>query len=155
MEFKQWTFFTKSWWVSGLWRNSCNEQSNHLSGQETPGKEIHVNGDRNSPRSFSFRQKGMILVFSIQTGLPWWLDSKESACNAVDLGSVPGLGSSSGEGNGSPLQYSYLENSMVRETWQAYSPWGRKGLDTNERFSLSPTLTVGYNIVVLRYTHIT
>ena len=35
---------------------------------------------------------------------------KESACNAGDLGSIPGLGSSSGEGNGYPLQYSGLEN---------------------------------------------
>ena len=39
-------------------------------------------------------------------------DSKESACSAADLGSVPGLGRSSGEGNGYPLQYSGLENSM-------------------------------------------
>ena len=38
-------------------------------------------------------------------------DSKESACNAGDLSSIPGLGRSSGEGNGNPLQYSCLENS--------------------------------------------
>ena len=37
---------------------------------------------------------------------------KESACNAGDLGSVPGLGRSPGEGKGYPLQYSGLENSM-------------------------------------------
>ena len=37
---------------------------------------------------------------------------KESTCNAGDLGSVPGLGRSSGEGNGKPLQYSCLENPM-------------------------------------------
>ena len=37
---------------------------------------------------------------------------KESACNAGDLGSIPGLGRSPGEGNGYPLQYSGLENSM-------------------------------------------
>ena len=42
-------------------------------------------------------------------------DSKESACNAGDLGLIPGLGSSLGEGNGHPLQYSCLENSMDRE----------------------------------------
>ena len=36
----------------------------------------------------------------------------ESACNAGDPGSVPGLGRSPGEGSGNPLQYSYLENSM-------------------------------------------
>ena len=40
--------------------------------------------------------------------------SKESACNAIDLGSIPGLGRSPGEGNGNPLQYSCLENSMDR-----------------------------------------
>ena len=37
---------------------------------------------------------------------------KESACNARDLGSIPGLGRSPGEGKGYPLQYSGLENSM-------------------------------------------
>ena len=41
-------------------------------------------------------------------------DSKESACNAGEPGSVPGLGRSSGEGNGYPLQYTCLENSMDR-----------------------------------------
>ena len=46
-------------------------------------------------------------------------DSKESACNVGDLGSVPGLGRSPGEGNGYPLQYSHLENSMDREAWKA------------------------------------
>ena len=46
-------------------------------------------------------------------------DSKESACDAGDLGSTPGLGRSPGEGNGNPLQYSCLENSMGRGVWQA------------------------------------
>ena len=40
------------------------------------------------------------------------LAGKESACNAGDLGSIPGLGKSPGEGKGYPLQYSGLENSM-------------------------------------------
>ena len=48
-------------------------------------------------------------------GLPWWLSSKESVCDAVDQGLIPGLGRSSGEGNGTPLQYSCLENPMDRE----------------------------------------
>ena len=43
-------------------------------------------------------------------------DSKESACNAEDLDSIPGLGRSSGEGNGYPQQHSCLENSLDRET---------------------------------------
>ena len=44
---------------------------------------------------------------------------KEFACNAGDLGLIPGLGRSSGEENGNPLQYSHLENPMDREAWQA------------------------------------
>ena len=50
------------------------------------------------------------------------LSGKESTCNARDLrgvGSVPGLGRSPGEGNGSPLQYSCLENLMDRGAWWA------------------------------------
>ena len=46
-------------------------------------------------------------------------DGKASACNAGDPGSVPGSGRSPGEGNGNPLQYSYLENPMDGGTWQA------------------------------------
>ena len=45
--------------------------------------------------------------------------SKESTCNAGDLGSILGLGRSPREGNGYPLQYSCLENSMDRGAWQA------------------------------------
>ena len=44
---------------------------------------------------------------------------KKSACNAKDLGSIPGSGRSPGEGSGNPLQYSGLENFMDRADWQA------------------------------------
>ena len=44
---------------------------------------------------------------------------KESACNAGDPGSIPGLGRFLGEGNGNPLQYSCLENPMDRGAWWA------------------------------------
>ena len=44
---------------------------------------------------------------------------KDSTCNAGDLGSVPGLGRSPGEGNGNPPQYSCLENSINRGAWRA------------------------------------
>ena len=47
-------------------------------------------------------------------GFPGGSDGKESACNAGDLGSIPGSERSPGEGNGNPLQYSCLENSMYR-----------------------------------------
>ena len=46
------------------------------------------------------------------TGFPCGSAGKESACNAGDLGLIPGLGRSPGEGKGYPLQYSVLENSM-------------------------------------------
>ena len=60
-------------------------------------------------------------------------DSKESACNAVDLGLIPGLGRSPGRGNGNPLQSSCLENPHGQRSLAGYSPWGHKELDTAER----------------------
>ena len=52
-------------------------------------------------------------------GFPGGSNSKEYACNAGDLGLIPRLGRSLGEGNGYPLQHSCLENSMDRGAWQA------------------------------------
>ena len=49
-------------------------------------------------------------------GFPCGSADKESAYNAGDLGSIPGLGRSPGEGKGSPLYYSGLENSMDKES---------------------------------------
>ena len=46
-------------------------------------------------------------------------EGKESACSAGDLGSIPGLGRSTGEGNGNPLQYPCLKNIMDRGAWWA------------------------------------
>ena len=53
-----------------------------------------------------------LIVGNPDIGLPRWLIGKESACQTGDLGSIPGLGRSPGEGIGYPLQYSGLENSM-------------------------------------------
>ena len=58
------------------------------------------------------------LYYIIIRGFPGGSDSKEFACNAGDLGSIPGLGRSPGEGNDNPLQYPSLENSMSRGAWQ-------------------------------------
>ena len=66
-------------------------------------------------------------------------DGKEPA-NAGDIrdaGSVPGLGRSPGKGNGYPLQYSCLENSMGIEPGRLYSPWSHKESDMTERLTLS------------------
>ena len=52
------------------------------------------------------------LILSHALGFPGGSDGMESACNAGDRGSTPGLGGSPGEGTGYPLQYSCLENSM-------------------------------------------
>ena len=51
-------------------------------------------------------------------GLPSRVSSKESACNAGDLGSTPGSGRSPGEGKGNPLQYSRLGKPMDRREWR-------------------------------------
>ena len=57
---------------------------------------------------------------------PGGSDDKESACNAGDPSLIPGSGRSSGEGNGNPLQYSCLENSMNRGAWRATKHWVAK-----------------------------
>ena len=59
-------------------------------------------------------------------GFPDSSVGKESACNVGDLGLIPGMGRSPGEGKGCPLQHASLENSRL------YSPWGRKELDMTE-----------------------
>ena len=69
-------------------------------------------------------------------GFPAGSVGKESACNAGDLGSLPGSGRSTGKGNGYPLQYSYLKNSMDRGTWQATVHGVAKELHMPERLSL-------------------
>ena len=51
--------------------------------------------------------------------LPWWLSDKESAYQAGNSGSIPGLGRSPGEGDGNSFLYSCLENSMDRGVWWA------------------------------------
>ena len=62
-------------------------------------------------------------------GLSRWLTSKESACNASDVGLIPGPGRSPGEGNGYPLQYSCLEILWTEEPGELQS-MGMQQLDT-------------------------
>ena len=64
------------------------------------------------------------------TSFPGGSEVKVSACDAGDLGLIPRLGSSPGEGNGNPLQYSCLENPM---DGGGLYPMGHKELDTTER----------------------
>ena len=72
----------------------------------------------------NYQQLATIKVFS---GFPWWLRGKVSAWNTGDPGLIPGSGRSPEEGNGNPLQYSCLENSV------GCNPWRHKELDTTER----------------------
>ena len=71
---------------------------------------------------------GLAQTPSIRVGCPYQHEGspggsggEEAACNPGDLGSIPGSGSSLGEGNGNPLQYSFLENSMDREPGELLS----------------------------------
>ena len=79
--------------------------------QETPIQFLGIEFQGKFPWR---RDRLPILVFMGFLGGP---DSKESACNAGDLGSNPGLGRFPGGGHGNPLQYSCLENPMDREVW--------------------------------------
>ena len=65
-----------------------------------------------SPQSFW-------LNLCLYVGLPWWLSSKESSCNAGNPGSIPRWGRFPGGRHGIPLQYSCLENPMDRGAWRA------------------------------------
>ena len=87
--------------------------------------------------------------------LPGGSDSKESACSDGDLGSIPGSGweDSPGEGNGNPLQYSCLENSMDRRAWQATVHGVANSRDRTKRpthmvHSVNQELTVSFLLFV-------
>ena len=66
---------------------------------------------------FNFNLKCLIFNKGENFDFPGGSDSKVSAYNAGDPGSIPGSGRSPGEGNGNPLQYSFLENPMDGEAW--------------------------------------
>ena len=65
-------------------------------------------------------------------GFPGGAVVKNPPANARDVGLIPGLGRCPGVGNGNPLQYSCLENSLDRGSWGGSSPWGHKEMDTTE-----------------------
>ena len=67
---------------------------------------------------------------------PGGSDDKESACNAGDLGSIPGLERSPGGGHGNPFQYSCLENLHGQRSLAGYSQYDHKELDTTEQLSI-------------------
>ena len=89
--------------------------------QDYPNSPSFSSG--NSNVSFIEMFIGLLIPHSIKTlGLPRWPGGKQSACQGRrcrDADSILGSGGSSGGGNGNPLQYSCLGNSMKRETWRA------------------------------------
>ena len=96
-------FYTTNWWPP----------AQQLGWEEAP---------KHFPKPNSHQKKAMVTSCGL---LPVWLDfsdgsdGKASAYNARDLGSIPELERSPGEGNGYPLQYSCLKNSMDRGAWRA------------------------------------
>ena len=78
-----------------------------------------------------------IIVTSVckLVGFPGGSDSKESACNAGYLGSIPGFERSPGGGHGNPFQYSGLKNLHGEQSLEGYSPWDRQEPDTTEQLS--------------------
>ena len=98
--------------LSGLWQGLCR------TGNYTRCVIITYNGKDS--------EKEYICVY---IGLSWCLSGKESACNARDMGSIPGLGRTLAEGNGNPLQYSCLGNPIDRGAWWATVYWVAKELE--------------------------
>ena len=66
---------------------------------------------------FFLQHRCSTLIVFKSKGFPGGSEGKASACNVGDLGLIPGLGRNPGKGNGNPLQYSCLENSMGGGTW--------------------------------------
>ena len=67
----------------------------------------------------------MLIYYDYLIHTPWlprWFSGKESAGKAGDVGSIPGLARSHGEGNGNPFQYSCLGNPMDRGAWWTTVP---------------------------------
>ena len=91
----------------------------------------------NKPTSIS-----LSFVSSLRTlsGFPGDSVSRDSACSAGDLDLIPRVGRSHGEGNGNPLQYPCLENSMDRGAWQATTCRVAKESDRTEQLSLMHSL---------------
>ena len=91
-------------------------------------------------------------------GLLWWLspfqsgsEGKASACKAEDPGLIPGSGRSPGEGNGNPLQYSWVENSMDGEAWWATVHGVAKSWTWLSNFTLLQTMVKVMKIMVTSF----
>ena len=82
---------------------------------------------------------------------PGSLAGKESFCNAGDLGWIPGLGRSPGEGHGNPLQYSGLQNPHGQRSLADYCLWGHQESDMTEHSTACERMS--YQGVLKRLIH--
>ena len=122
------------------WSKKVPHATEQLSPCSSAGKESICNGG--DPSDFDSwvrkiywrRDRIPIPVF---LGFPHGSDGKESAYDARDLGSIPGLWKSPGGGRGNPLQYSSLETPQGQRSLMGYSPWGHKESDMTEQLTRS------------------
>ena len=108
---------TRMWKKNPLQEHMCKGETKaevDRKFRKAPGKSVCALKPRYHQRKWA-----VVGNHSITGHFPGGSDGKASAYNAGDPGSIPGLGRSPGEGNGNPLQYSYLENPMDGGTWQA------------------------------------
>ena len=105
----------------GRWKE-CRHGNNRMIPSLEDGPEearTHRQKQENLDKSVADTWELLFGHTDMDRGLPWWLGVKNPPASAGDTGSTPGSGRSPGEGNGSPLQYSCLENPLDRGVWRA------------------------------------
>ena len=118
-------------YVSWGGRNSALRLKNRNPEFSTCHKNIGFVGPYNYVSQFSLALTYVFRCACVVCGS----DGKESACNAGDLGSIPGLRRSHEGGHGNPLQYTCLENPHGQKTLVGYSPWDRKESDMTKQLN--------------------
>ena len=101
-----------------------------------PGQQYNYK-DALKPLSFQSTPLFSFTQHHHTMGFPSGSEGKESACNAGDLGSIPGLGRSPGGGHSNPLQYTCLENPHRQRNLVGYSPWRCKESGRTGQLSVS------------------
>ena len=98
---------------------------------------------RSNENEAHLKGPGLLPSLCFGEGFPAGSDDEEPACNAGDLGLIPGLERSSRGGHGNPLQNSCLENPHGQRSLVGYSPWGCKESDPTERLGTAQHMLWG------------